>query len=140
MHRARRSASAIGILVTAAAIGAAPLAAATPSEEPTPGPTTHLTGGDVPLPLVRYEVSGAGVAGYISYQTADGQAHVVNTPLPWSTELTGMMGNRGHHNPYSVTATGVGPGSISCTLSVNGTVVSQYTATGSPARVVCAHS
>jgi hypothetical protein len=123
--------------VTIPAVQGVPTAAGTPSEEPTPAPP-YVTGGDIPKPLIRYEVSGPGLAGYITYQTNNGQAHEANVALPWSTQLTGKMGNRAHINAYSVSATGVGPGSISCTMSVNGKVVSQYTATGNPARVVCA--
>lgn len=128
-----------GIFVGTVAVWTAPTAIATPSEEPTPGPTTHLTGGDVPNPIIRYDITGTGIAGHITYQDVNGQGHAANVPLPWSTQLTGRMGNRGHTNAYSVSATGLGPGSISCTLSVNGQVVSQYTATGNPARVVCAN-
>ena len=128
-----------GVLVGSAAVAGLPAAGADPSSEPTPDPK-YVTGGDVPLPVIHYQVSGAGVAGYVTYQTNNGQAHETNVALPWSTQLTGKMGNRGHTNFYAVSATGVGPGSISCTMSVNGTVVSQHTATGSPARVVCSHS
>lgn len=126
------------MLVAAAAVGGPTLAGAAPAEEPTPGPT-YVTGGDVPKPLIRYEVSGAGIAGYITYQTTNGQEHAAHVPLPWSTQVTGQMGNRGFANAYSVSAQGAGPGSITCALSVNGVVVSQYTATGNPARVVCTH-
>lgn len=57
-------------------------------------------------------------------------------PLPWSTQVTGEMINRGNTNAYSVGAQGVGPGAISCMLTINGDVVSHCTATGTPARVV----
>lgn len=125
----------LGVLGGPAAVSPAPPAAATPSEEPAPTPP-HLTA-DVPAPGIRYQVSGTGIAGHITYQTTNGQQHVANVPLPWSTQLTGKMGNRAHPNAYAVSAQGVGPGSISCTLTINGQVVSQYTATGNPARVVC---
>lgn len=142
LRRSRRTAlpSLFSVVVAAAAVVSLPLAGATPDDEPTPPPPTLVTGGDLPKPLIRYEISGIGIARHITYQTTNGQQHVADAPLPWSTELTGKMGNRGHTNPYSVSAQGVGPGSISCTLTVNGTVVSQYTATGNPARVVCSHN
>lgn len=135
----RRKASALllGILVGSAAIWSAPQAGAAPSEEPAPAPST--TGAYVPNPLVRYEVSGVGIARRITYQTNDNQRHETDVPLPWSTQLTGVMITPEHPMPYAVSAMGVGPGAISCTLTINGKVVSQYTATGNPARVVCAH-
>src|ERR1700751_4538541 len=85
---------------------------------------------------LTYQLSGsAPIADYISYQTNSGQtgqtqqAHV---PLPWTTKFT-------------VAANGVfvlsaqSPGSITCTILVDGQVVSQATATGAPARTVCTH-
>ncbi len=41
-----------------------------------------------PFQQVRYEVSGPGVAEFVSYQTAKGQQRATNINLPWSSELT----------------------------------------------------
>jgi len=84
-------------------------------------------------PQVRYEVSGPGVAQYISYQTDTGQQHAVNATLPWSTQFTAFGGQ-----VFVISAQGPGP--ISCKILVDGNVVSDATATvGTPARTVCTH-
>lgn len=83
---------------------------------------------------VRYDLTGSGAAGYVTYQINTGQAHATNVPLPWSVQLTM---NATSASPYMLSAQGVGPGSITCTVRVDGKVVSQNTATGDPARVVC---
>jgi|SRR5436309_11085237 Mycobacterium membrane protein len=81
----------------------------------------------------RYEVSGPGVAEYISYQTDNGQQRAVNTPLPWSTEFTSFGGQA-----FVVSAQGARP--ITCKILIDGNVVSNATAaTGTPARTVCSH-
>lgn len=82
---------------------------------------------------VRYDVSGPGVAEYISYQTDTGQLRAVNAALPWSTQFTSYGGQ-----VFVVSAQGAGP--ITCQISLNGNVVSNATATvGAPARTVCTH-
>lgn len=86
---------------------------------------------------VRYDLTGTGVASYITYQTQNGQAHATNTTLPWSIQLTGSMTNAASPASYSLSAQSAGPGTLTCTVSVNGKVVSQNTATGAPARVLC---
>jgi Mycobacterium membrane protein len=85
---------------------------------------------------VTYQLSGsAPVADYISYQTDSGltgqtqQAHV---PLPWQTRFT-VTGSK----VFVLSAQS--PGSITCTILVDGQVVSQATANGAPARTVCSH-
>ena len=85
---------------------------------------------------VTYELSGSvPVADYISYQTDSGQtgqtqqAHV---PLPWSTQFS-FTGS----NVFVISAQS--PGSITCTILIDGNVVSQATANGAPARTVCTH-
>ncbi len=84
-------------------------------------------------PQIRYEVSGPGVAQYISYQTDTGQQHAVNAALPWSTQFTGFGGE-----VFVISAQGPGP--ISCKILIDGNVVSNATATtGVPARTVCSH-
>lgn len=86
---------------------------------------------------VRYDLTGSAVAGYVTYQTTSGQAHATDVPLPWSVRLTGSMTNATSPTPYSLSAQSVGPGVLTCTIRVNDTVVSQHTATGNPARVLC---
>jgi hypothetical protein len=86
---------------------------------------------------VRYDLTGTGVAGYVTYQTQNGQAHATNAALPWSIQLAGSKTNMASPASYSLSAQGVGPGTLSCTVSVDGKIVSQNTATGNPARVLC---
>jgi hypothetical protein len=84
-------------------------------------------------PQVRYEVSGPGVAEYISYQTDTGQRRAVNAKLPWSTQFTSFGGE-----VFVLSAQGPGP--INCKILMDGNVVSDATATvGTPARTVCTH-
>jgi hypothetical protein len=93
----------------------------------------NATGGQT---QVTYQLSGsAPVADYISYQTDIGQAgqeRQAHVPLPWKTQFN-FVGN-----PVLVISA-QGPGSITCTILVDGNVVSQATANGAPARTVCAH-
>ncbi|MGB5794401.1 MAG: MmpS family transport accessory protein [Mycolicibacter algericus] len=111
-----------GVLVASATVAGVTPAGATP---------------DLTLVPVRYDLTGTGVAGYITYQTQNGQSHATNAPLPWSIELTGRMTNMATPASYSVSAQSAGPGTLSCTVSVNGKVISRQTATGDPARVLC---
>jgi len=111
-----------GTFIAAASLAGIPSAGATPDHTKVP---------------VRYDLTGAGVAGYVTYQTQNGQAHATNVPLPWSIQLTGSMTNAASPAPYSLSAQSAGPGALTCTVSVNGKVVSQNTATGDPARVLC---
>ncbi len=82
------------------------------------------------FPQVRYEVSGPGVAEYISYQTATGQQHAVNATLPWSTQFTGFGGQ-----VFVLSAQGVG--ALRCRILVDGNVVSDAQSAGG--RTVCTH-
>ncbi|MCV7261265.1 MmpS family transport accessory protein [Mycobacterium shimoidei] len=82
---------------------------------------------------VRYQVTGNfPVADYISYQTDTGQWHEANVKLPWSTEFFDF-------GTAVFVISAQGPGSITCTISINGNVVSNTTATGQPARAACEH-
>ncbi|ORB03329.1 hypothetical protein BST33_04025 [Mycolicibacter minnesotensis] len=113
-----------GALIASAAIVGAGSAGAEPDRTKVP---------------VRYDLTGTGVAGYITYQTQNGQAHATNTPLPWSIQLTGSMTSADSPASYSLSAQSAGPGTLTCTVTVNGKVISQNTATGAPARVLCEH-
>ena len=84
------------------------------------------------LPQVRYEVSGSGVAQFISYQTDTGQQRAVNVGLPWSTQFTAFGGQ-----VFVLSAQG--PGSITCRILLDGSVVTEQTATGAPGHTVCTH-
>lgn len=80
---------------------------------------------------VTYQLSGsAPVADYISYQTESGQTQQANVPLPWTTQFN-VVGTK----VYVISAQS--PGSITCTILLDGKVVSQATANGAPARTVC---
>jgi hypothetical protein len=85
---------------------------------------------------VTYELSGsAPVADYISYQTntgQTGQAVQAHVPLPWTTQFSFV-------GPKVFVISAQSPGSITCTILIDGNVVSQATANGAPARTVCAH-
>jgi len=84
-------------------------------------------------PVARYEVSGPGVAEFISYQSDNGQQRAVNAKLPWSTEFASFGGQ-----VFVISAQGPGP--ITCKILLDGNVVSSATATtGTPARTICTH-
>lgn len=86
---------------------------------------------------VRYDLTGTGVAGYVTYQTNDVQSHATNVKLPWSMQLTGHMANAASPRSYSLSAQSNGPATLTCTVTVKGKVVSHRTASGDPARVLC---
>ena len=85
---------------------------------------------------VTYQLSGsAPVADYISYQTdtgQTGQTQQAHVPLPWQTRFT-VTGSK----VFVLSAQS--PGSITCTILIDGQVVSQATANAAPARTVCSH-
>ena len=85
------------------------------------------------VPQVTYQLSGsAPVADYISYQNDTGQIMQAHVPLPWQTHFTGFGGE-----VFVISAQS--PGSITCTIVVDGKVVSQATSNGEPARTVCSN-
>jgi MmpS family membrane protein len=85
-----------------------------------------------PLPKVTYQLTGSSpVADYISFQSDTGQTQQAHVPLPWATTFTSFG-----YQQYLISAQS--PGSVTCTILVNGNVVSQATANGTPARTVCA--
>jgi hypothetical protein len=86
--------------------------------------------------LVRYEVSGApGTAEYLTYEVDDAQAHETNVSLPWSKQFAApSISGRS----FLISAQGHGPGSLTCRILLDGRLVSQATASGEPARTVCA--
>jgi Mycobacterium membrane protein len=85
------------------------------------------------FPEVRYEVSGsAGVAELISYQTDTGQQRAVNARLPWSATFTSFGGQ-----VFVLSAQA--QGSVTCRIMVDGNVIKEATATGTPAHTVCTH-
>ena len=87
----------------------------------------------VPLTQVTYQLSGsAPVADYISYETDNAQLQQAHVPLPWTTQFN-VVGNK----VFVISAQS--PGSITCRILIDGNVVSQATANGSPARTVCSH-
>ncbi len=80
---------------------------------------------------VTYELSGsAPIADYVSYQLGGGQTQQARVPLPWKTQFT-VLGT----HVFVISAQS--PGSITCTIRVDGKVVNQATANGAPARTVC---
>ena len=84
-----------------------------------------------PPTKVTYQLSGsAPIADYVSYQLEGGQRQETHVTLPWKTDFT-VVGNR----VFVISAQG--PGSITCTILVDGKVVNQATANGAPARTVC---
>lgn len=111
-----------GVLMASATIASIPTAGATPDHTKVP---------------VRYDLTGTGVASYVTYQVQNGQAHATDVTLPWSIQLTGSMTNAASPASYSLSAQTAGPGALTCTVTVNGKVISQNTSTGDPARVLC---
>jgi hypothetical protein len=96
-------------------------------------PVCGLANATPEQPQVTYQLSGsAPVADYISYQTADGQIQQARVPLPFTTKFTSFG-----YQEYLISAQS--PGSVTCTILVDGKVVSQATANGEPARTVCWH-
>jgi Mycobacterium membrane protein len=92
-----------------------------------PGGTAQA---DPPI-KVTYQLSGsAPVADYVSYQLENGQRQEAHVALPWKTDFT-VIGSR----VFVMSAQS--PGSITCTILVDGKVVNQATANGAPARTVC---
>jgi Mycobacterium membrane protein len=84
-------------------------------------------------PKVTYQLTGSSpVADYISYQTDTGQYDQAHVPLPWTTKFKSFGGE-----VFVISAQG--PGSITCTILLDGKVVSNATANGHPARTVCSH-
>ena len=82
---------------------------------------------------VTYQLSGsAPVADYISYQTDTGQAQQAHVQLPWKTQFTSF-------GTQVFVLSAQSPGSITCTILLDGKVVSRATANGAPARTVCSH-
>ncbi|BBZ13345.1 hypothetical protein MBRA_35400 [Mycobacterium branderi] len=116
LHRSRVFVAALMTLAATAGICGVGAARATP-QLPT-------------VPKVRYQISGPPVAEYISYQTDTGQRQEANVKLPWSTQFTAFG-----TEVFVISAQG--PGAITCTISLDGKVVSSATAHGQPARTVC---
>jgi Mycobacterium membrane protein len=86
-----------------------------------------------PPPHVTYQLSGsAPVADLISYQTNTDQAIQAHVPLPWQTQFTSF-------GPEVFVISAQSLGSITCTILLDGKVVSQATANGAPAHTVCTH-
>jgi hypothetical protein len=85
---------------------------------------------------LTYQLSGsAPMADYVSYQTDSGQSgqtQQVHVPLPWTTQYSFV----GSH-VFVISAQS--PGSVTCTILIDGKVVGQATANGAPARTVCSH-
>ena len=80
---------------------------------------------------VTYQLTGSSpVADYVSYQLEGGQRQEAHVTLPWKTDFT-VIGTR----VFVISAQS--PGSITCTILVDGKVVNQATANGAPARTVC---
>lgn len=86
-----------------------------------------------PQPQLTYQLSGsAPIADYISYEATNGQTQQAHVPLPWKTQIN-VVG----YEVFVISAQA--PGSITCTILIDGKVVSQATANGAPARTVCSH-
>jgi hypothetical protein len=84
------------------------------------------------FPQVRYEVSGPGVAEYITFQTPNGQQHAANVPLPWSTQFQSFGGQ-------IFVLSAQGQGTIACKILLDGNSVNDAHSTGTPGKAVCTH-
>jgi hypothetical protein len=104
------------------------------------GATAGSAAADQPLrPLappsnetISYQVNGPGAAEYVTYAIDYHQEYEPNVGLPWTKQFSAPKGR-----VYVLSAQG--NGSITCTISVDGNVVSNMTATGAPARAACSH-
>jgi hypothetical protein len=84
-----------------------------------------------PPTQVTYQLTGSSpVADYVSYEVEGSQKQEAHVALPWKTQFT-VVGSR------SFVISAQGPGSITCSILVDGKVVNQATASGAPARTVC---
>lgn len=84
-----------------------------------------------PPTKVTYQLTGSSpVADYVSYQVDSGQLQQAHVTLPWKTDFT-VVASR------VLVISAQSPGSITCTILVDGKVVNQATANGAPARTVC---
>jgi hypothetical protein len=120
----KRMSTLLGVVVgSAAVLSGLPTAGAEPSDP------VHAK--------VTYQLSGSGVAGYVTYQTDNGQLHATNVTLPWSMQVTRMATVPSFSAANTLSAQSAGPGALTCTIKVDGNVVTQNTATGDPARVLC---
>jgi hypothetical protein len=80
---------------------------------------------------VTYQLTGsAPIADYVSYQLEGGQRQETHVTLPWKADFT-VIGSR------VLVISAQSPGSITCSILVEGKVVNQATANGTPARTVC---
>jgi len=130
-HRHRRTAPAILFAVIvglAGCVGAGGTATANVGGKPL-SPNSE--------PMIRYELSGVpGTAEYITYEQDFTQAHETNVRLPWSKQFKDTPGGHG----LLLSAQGTGSGTLTCRILLDGQLVSQATASGQPARTVCAPS
>lgn len=103
--------------------------------EPDPTSTTDDLPPAPTTDTVIYKVTGHR-AGDITYTNATGDiSQVTNTTrLPWSYKFTS---DAGAEDFMSVSAQNAGSGSISCSISINGTVIKQNTSTGAYAIATC---
>ncbi len=86
--------------------------------------------------VIRYEVTGApSMAEYLTYEIDYNQAHETNVGLPWSKQFSAGPGRT-----FLLSAQGHGTGSLTCRIRANGRVISEATASGQPARTMCAPS
>jgi hypothetical protein len=112
-----------------------------PTRTPTPTPTPTAVP-PVPVPAtstLTYSVWGNGtMANSVTYSIPNGafsQAQANGAPLPWKIDLP----ITGSNNVYTVLAQAGDGNSISCTISINGTIVDQQTSTGDYSIVTCSH-
>lgn len=86
---------------------------------------------------IRYEVTGdSGAAQNVTYMINQGEQQETKVTLPWSKEFTADQG----FQVFVVNAQNTGSGSITCTILVDGNVISQHTSNGQYAVVVCSSS
>ncbi len=84
-----------------------------------------------PPTKVTYQLTGsAPIADYVSYEVEGAQRQETHVTLPWKADFT-VIGSR------VLVISAQSPGSITCSILVEGKVVNQATANGAPARTVC---
>jgi hypothetical protein len=98
------------------------------------GCVTNQLGSQNAGKTIRYEVTGdAGTANNVTYMINHGEQQETNVALPWSKDFTADD----KFQALVVNAQNAGGGSISCTITVDGKVISQHTSNGQYAVVMC---
>jgi hypothetical protein len=136
--------SGIGVLVTVGVVMV--LAAGQRSAPPVPATLNGVNVPAAPAPVtqilrsVTYELTGDSGANDVTYVGQGASiVQVADADAPWSVSLD-HSGNAGESQFFSLSARNAGKGTLRCRILVDGTTVSQASATGAGSVVRCAKS